>query len=402
MANHTPHGRSLKDALAAIGADEVIALARDLVRIDSTNPPGNEQAVAAAILNRARQAGLQARLEHVSDRRANARVCLEGTRRNSPRLLLCGHLDTVVVGQAPWQRDPFGAEIVDGVLWGRGAVDMKGGLAAMLGALCALKRSGASFPGDVELVALVGEEVDCAGARHFVDMQGMEGAAWIVIGEPTGLRVAVSHKGCVRVRVTSHGISAHAARPELGRNAITEMGKLLVKLSALELPGPAHMLLSPPTVAPTIISGGSAVNVIPDRCELELDVRTVPGQSREEVLRGFRQLFATEFREERSPSVEVVYHRDPVQTPIDDRLITAMRAACRQVLVDVESEVIGLDFFTDGSVLQPQTGVPTVIFGPGDIALMHQVDERVGIADVVRAAHVLTALPFFLWEPGLA
>jgi succinyl-diaminopimelate desuccinylase len=380
--------------LAALDEAEVVGLAQTLIGIDSTNPPGREQRIAEALAAHAAAGGLDVNLVPVSAGRSNVFIRLRGQGSAAGRVAYCGHLDTVVAGASPWQRDPFGAEIVDGLLWGRGAVDMKSGLAAMLGALLAIHRSEVRLNGTVELIALVGEEVDCAGATRLIRTGSMEGVRWLVVGEPTGLDVAIAHKGCVRLRVTTRGTPAHASRPDLGRNAILDMAALLPELGKVDLSAVSHPLLTPATAAVTTVSGGSAVNVVPDCCSAEFDVRVLPGQTAAAVVSQFEERIDAVAA--RNPGlkagVEVFYQRDAVETQEDHPLVVALQETARSVL-GRPARVRAVDFFTDASVLQPPTGIPTVLFGPGDIGLMHQTDERVLVRDIVTASRVFALLP---------
>ena len=271
---------------------------------------------------------------------------------------------------------------------------MKSGLAAMLGALLAIHRSEVQLNGTVELIALAGEEVDCAGATHLMRTGSLEGVQWLVVGEPTGLDVAIAHKGCVRLRVTTRGVPAHASRPDLGRNAILDMAALLPELSRVDLSAVSHPLLTRATAAVTTVSGGSAVNVIPDCCSAEFDIRVLPGQTAAAVVSQFEQQIGAVAA--RTPGlkadVEVFYQRDAVETKEDHPLVIALQETAQSVF-GRPTRLRAVDFFTDASVLQPPTGIPTVLFGPGDIELMHQTDERVLVQDIVAASRVFALLP---------
>lgn len=380
-----------------VDADDVIGLTRRLVRIDSCNPPGREAAVARVLAEVAGRAGLAVHLDEVEPERANVTIRLPGSRADRRTLLYCGHLDTVTVGASGWTRDPLSGDVVDGELWGRGSVDMKGGLAAMLCGLIAASRSRARLGCDVVFAAVVGEEVDCVGSRHYLSAGGMNDVTWMVIGEPTDLQVVIAHKGCTRLRVTVRGVAAHASRPELGVNAIIGMATLLPELASIDVSGPLHPLLSNSTSAPTIVNGGSAVNAIPDSCAVDFDIRTVPGQRASDLVARFKAVLATAARDDPTldTTVELFYDRAPVSTDGGDDLVTAVRDVATSVLGH-SPEVTGVSYFTDASVLQPPTGVPTVVFGPGDITQMHQTDERIDVEKLVDATRVFAALPFAL------
>lgn len=373
-------------------ADEILTVLQRLIRIDSSNPPGQEQAVARACAEQARAWGLRAELQPVGPNRANLLVKLP-EEREGPTLLLCGHLDTVPPGDQPWERAPFGGELEDGVLHGRGAVDMKGGLVAMLAALRELAPQAAQLRGNVRLAALVGEEVDCLGAQRFLAGGGMREVAWLVVGEPSGLDIIVAHRGALWLELTAHGRTAHGSMPSFGINAIDHLIALLGRVRGLDLPATPHPLLPSPTLNVGTIQGGIKPNVVPDRCQATVDLRTLPGQRHDELVDAVLSL-ARELEEE-TPGlrldVRVINDRAPVQTPSDAPLVTAARASVGAVL-QREPAVRGAPYYTDASVLTPPTGVPTIILGPGDERLAHQPNERVPAADVLAAARCYVAL----------
>jgi succinyl-diaminopimelate desuccinylase len=382
----------------AVDRAELVDITQRLVQVDSTNPPGREHNAAMILEGIAQEAGLRVELVTVAEGRSNVTICLPGDGSDPRKLLYCGHLDTVVIGDSPWDHPPFGAAVVEGEIWGRGSVDMKGGIAAMLGALATLNRMGIRRPGDIVLATVVGEEVDCIGSRHLLATGGMADVAWLVVGEPTDLELVTAHKGCLRLRVTACGVAAHASQPELGRNAVLAMTRLLPLLARVDVGGPRHELLSPATSAPTVISGGSAINIVPDRCWVDFDIRTVPGQMDDDLV----ERFTTAIRHFNDAEPDIDVHidvsceRSAVQTPPEAPLVDAFR----NVMASVSGRMCsprGVSFFTDASILQPPTAVPTVLFGPGDTALMHQTNERVRIDDLVLAARVLALAPLALW-----
>ena len=206
---------SLHESLTPDESREVVDLLRDLLRTSSVNPPGNEAGVVGILAARASAWGLTPRIVEVLPGRPNLFVELAGSGER-PALMLNGHSDTVPPGEAPWEHDPFSGELVDGELWGRGAVDMKAGLASMLVAVAAAQRRGWQPKGDVRLAVTVGEEVDCVGARHLRDTGGLDGLGWIVIGEPTNLDVVAAHRGAIWLQIIGHGKTAHGSAPHLG------------------------------------------------------------------------------------------------------------------------------------------------------------------------------------------
>ena len=183
---------------------------------------------------------------------------------------------------------------------------------------------------------MAGEEVDCAGSRHFLRGHGMTGVAAMVVGEPTGLSLVTAHKGCLWIRVTARGAAAHASRPELGRNAVMTMMELLPRLAAFDVSAPAHPLLSEATIVPTTITGGSSVNIIPDACSVEFDVRTLPDQDTGALLDRFHEAVAdfTLRTSGADVAVRVFNDRPPVQTSPTDPLIVAFQQAGQGILGD--------------------------------------------------------------------
>lgn len=372
--------------------EEVIGFLRQLIRIDSSNPPGQEDAVARVCAEQARAWGLRATLEPLAPGRSNLLVSLP-EEREGPTLLLCGHLDTVPPGDQPWERAPFSGDLEDGVLHGRGTVDMKGGLVAMLAALRALAPEAGRLRGNVRLVGLVGEEVDCFGAQRFLASGGMRGVAWLVVGEPTRLDIVVAHRGALWLELTAHGRTAHGSMPSLGVNAIDHLIALLNRVRGLDLTFTPHPFLPAPTLNVGTIHGGIKPNVVPDRCQATVDLRTLPGQRHDEIVDAVLGL-ARDLEEE-TPGLRLEVHvlndRAPVQTPADAPLVAAARESVAAVL-QREPEVRGAAYYTDASVLTPPTGVPTIILGPGDDRLAHQPNERVAAAEVLAAARCYTAL----------
>lgn len=365
-------------------AAEAVAFLQTMVRLVSVNPPGDEEAIARLIADRFE--GLPncvVELVHLAEGRANVELTLKANRPELPALLLTGHLDTVAPGDlANWHHDPFAAELVDGKIYGRGASDMKGGVAAMLVALEALSQEKAELKADVIFLGTVGEEVDSAGARHFFDRGRMEGVGAVVVGEPTACDLVPAHKGALWLRLSTRGRTAHGSTPDLGVNAIGHMFKLIEQLEEnLELAAPLHPLLKPPTMALTTIGGGVQTNVIPDHSQATLDIRTVPGLEHEAVLKKVNQVI--ERLSQKIPNfsaeVEVLNDRPPVSTPPQAELMQLATEVYREVTNGREPKMRAANYYTDASALSVAGQIPTLIYGPGDDRLAHQPDEFVPV-----------------------
>ena len=378
-------------SLTAEEEREVVELTRELVRIRSVNPPGAEAAVVALLARRVEAWGLEDRLDSVAEGRPNLIVRVPGTGER-PALLLSGHTDTVPPGEAPWDHDPFSGELVDGAIWGRGTVDMKAGVAAMLAAMAALARRGRRPRGELRFVGTVDEEVSCLGARHLLRTGGLDGVGWIVIGEPTNLDVVPAHRGAIWLELVAHGKTAHGSMPHLGVNAILHLAELLRWLVERRFPYTPHPLLAPPTINVGTIAGGVKTNVVPDRCVATVDLRTVPGQDHAAIVEEVRDLAAELVSTAPGLRIDVNVGNDmpPLETPADHPLVQTTQAAVAEAL-GVSPPIRGAPYYTDGGVWIG-TGIPIVIFGPGDDRLAHQPNERVEAIQVGQAVRAYLAL----------
>jgi succinyl-diaminopimelate desuccinylase len=378
--------------------NEVTALAQRLVRAPSENPPGEEANAADVLADQARTWGLHVVTHEVAENRVNVVVRLPG-KGSAPSLVYCGHLDTVPVGaRREWTEDPLGGAIREGHLWGRGAVDMKGGLAAMLTALGLLRIEGTALPGDLVLCAVVGEEVDCAGSRHLDRTDVLDDAGWLVVGEPTDLDLVIAHKGAVRVELVAHGRAAHGAAPESGVNAVDAMARLIADLRVFPSGARSHRLLGSPTASVNLIEGGTAVNVVPDFCRAVVDVRVVSENDTETLLASIEasKERVTATMPEIDIRARILHSRAPVSIPVDHPLVRASQEAASKALGG-HRPTRGVSYFSDASILSPARNLPTILFGPGEEALMHKVNERVSISALHKATRFLAVLPGVLY-----
>jgi succinyl-diaminopimelate desuccinylase len=273
----------------------------------------------------------------------------------------------------------------------------------MVVGMSTLARAGVRPPGDVHLLATVGEEVDCAGARAARDSGATEGVGNLVIAEPTDLDLVVAHKGALFLEFVTEGRAAHGAMPEQGVNAITHMMALLDRLGALDLGGAAHPLLGSATLSIGTVHGGSVVNIVPDRCSAQVDVRTVPGIDHAVLLARIEGVIA-ELRATRPGFAAHVRATGDYPAGGTDTGAPLGRAA-GSVLEGVlgrPPRVSGVSYFSDGSILQPGADLPTLLFGPGDPNLAHQTDERVHVAALERAAEFYALLPSAIVDAAAA
>ena len=370
--------------------DPAIALLRDLVAIDSVNPslvPGarGEADAASAVAAHMRQLGLDVHVEEAAAGRPNVVGVLNGRERGRT-LLFCGHLDTVGVEGMTAPFDPVERA---GRVYGRGSQDMKSGVAAMIDAARVAQARG-FHKGRLIIAAVVDEEYASIGADALVTTWTADGA---VVTEPTDLRIGVGHKGFAWASIETRGRAAHGSRPLEGRDAIVRMGRVLARLESLDRAlqaRPPHPLLGTGSLHASIIEGGRELSSYPDRCRLQLERRTIPGEAAD-VLSQEIDLVLEQLRgadPEFDASSTLMFSRPPYEMPPGHDLPPALRAAAASV--GIETATTGMTFWTDAAVLGG-AGIPSVLFGPGGAGL-HSVEEYVTIADVVSCRDALAAL----------
>lgn len=370
---------------------ELISLLQSLLRLDTTNPPANEEPAARLIADWARRWGMEAEVTPVADNRANVIVTVRGS-GNRPALLFNGHTDVVPPGDG-WTRDPFGGEVSNGKIYGRGSADMKGGVTAMLEAMRVVAQAGILLQGDLVLLGTAGEEVDHIGAYRFLKHEVAAKVGAVVISEPTSMDLVIAHRGAMWVKLTTYGKSAHGSTPHLGVNAIVHMSHALQRLERHRFAFTPHPLLVPPTLNVGVIRGGTKENVVADRCEVELDIRIVPSQTPQSVLDELHGLLSEvqkeipDFRYE----LQLLQAQPAVETSPEHPLIqTAQRITRAMGKEDVTPR--SAPYYTDGSVLQPHLKVPVLICGPGDSAQAHVPDEHVSVERLMQAAEFYAQL----------
>ncbi len=371
--------------------EPVIQLLRDLVAINSVNPtlvPGapGERAIADLIAADMRRSGLDVVADSVVPGRPNVVGVLEG-RRKGRTLMLCGHTDTVgVSGMA----DPFTPVERNGRLYGRGAQDMKGGVAAMMSAAATIAARGGLDAGRLIVAAVVDEEHSSIGADALVKAWRADAA---VVTEPTDLEIAVGHKGFAWVEIVVEGKAAHGSRPADGQDAILRLGRVLVRLEALDAAlqaRPAHPLVGTGSLHASIIHGGHELSSYPDRASLQMERRTLPSESEDTALAEVETILQAlvqddpTFRGHATP----MFSRPAYEVPRDHELPRALTAALTRA--GGTARITGASFWTDAAVLG-HAGIPSILFGPGGAGL-HSTEEYVNVADVVMCRDALVEL----------
>jgi acetylornithine deacetylase len=372
-----------------IDRQEVITLLSDLVRIPSVNPRisggAGEEEIARYLAERLRALGLTPTVIEVHPRRPNVLVTLRG-KSGGPHLLFEAHTDTVSPSHG--QQEPFTPRLEGDRLYGRGSCDTKASVAAMFLALAStLTRQ--ERPSSVTVAFTMGEELGHDGAKHLM-ASGFR-ADGAVIGEPTGLDVVAAHKGAIRWKMVTRGRSAHSSNPEKGCNAIVKMASVIRALEERLLPQLGerrHPLLGPATLCVGRIEGGLQVNIVPDLCAIDLDWRTLPGETWEGARRALEAALAPALAED--PDLQLTIE-EPYQafagmeTPPEAPIVRLAQEAVRRI--DGEHPVRGVAYGTDAAEYSA-AGLPCIVLGPGSIEQAHTSSEYVEIQQVVKAASI--------------
>ena len=375
--------------------DPVITLLSELVRIPShPGVPRQEFGVAASLAEFLTQRGVASRLIEVRDGRPNLIARIDSG-RPGPHLVLCGHTDTV-----PLNRDEpgvgFSGAVVAGALCGRGAADMKGALAAMAAALVALQAGSSLAAGQVTFAAVIDEEMESLGAEALI-ASGLR-AEGAIVGEPTGNRLALGHKGLEWLEIAFAGRAAHGGTPEAGVNAINAAAHFVALVEqrlAPTLSARSHPLLGPPTINCGTIVGGDQPSTVAGHCLLRVDRRSVPGESFASVCGELRALMDEVARSRPGLTCELrrmpggmatLEHLPSVIDPAHP-LAAAARAACASVTGTAPRDD-AFPAWTDAGLLANFASIPCVICGPGDLSVAHTPWESVPVAQVVEAGAI--------------
>jgi succinyl-diaminopimelate desuccinylase len=390
------------ELLAALNPSRVVDVAARLIGIEGHEGcPQAERDVADAYAQLLADAGAEVTLQPVEGDRRNVIARVRGGTRGGPVLMFNGHLDTVPPYGMP---DALTPTVRDDCLYGRGAVDMKGALAAMAEAVRILADPAVALEGELVLTAVAGEENGSPGMLALT-ADGLSDAGitadFAIVGEPTGLHVAVAHKGQVWIGVDFAGRAAHGSVPQAGINAVQHASRFVGLVERELTPALAkrrHPLLGAPTINVGVIAGGDRPPMVPASCHVGLDRRLVPGETPAQALDEIRQLVARLRADDPDVSAQVgelpetaAFPHLPLECPdglpaVRNLCAIAGRRAGSQS--SGAAEPVGAQFWTDGALLAARTRTPTVVCGPGDIAQAHSHTEHVELDQLRRAADI--------------
>ncbi|MGC8558823.1 MAG: M20 family metallopeptidase [Nitrososphaeria archaeon] len=361
----------------------VTEILKMLVSTPSINPfDGNgegERVVAGKVEKLLREAGFDVKEQEVINGRYNV-IGTIGDSKKCRRLLFNGHMDTVDV--RGMTEDPFSAAVDEqGFLHGRGSVDMKGGLAAMLAAAVSLAGVN-ELNGELTVAAVVDEEYLGRGTQELVKLFSASGG---VVGEPTALKIGIAHKGVARYTVNIRGKAAHGSSPENGIDAIAETCKFISEIYRIRFKN-EHQLLGKPVIHTSMINGGSEWSTIPGNCTLWVERRTIPGETDADIINEALDMVQNVKRNDAHFSAEIKLwkHFPPMEVSREDKIVKNLLSSLDGF---AEPEITGLPYWTDAATMN-MAGIPTVVFGPGNISFAHSDLEKVSIDEVHLASLV--------------
>jgi succinyl-diaminopimelate desuccinylase len=355
-------------------------LLRKLIQAESTAEKG-ELAVAEIILQELGRSGIDAQIDSWGRNRANLIAHIESAGHRGALLFGC-HLDVVPPGEAQWEYPAFEGVEGGGKIYGRGSADMKGGIVAILTSIRQIVEAETKLEGDIILIAAAGEETDSCGAKRFISnyKDKLPSLAGVVIPEPTDFEIVTAHRGILWLQIITKGKAAHGSTPQLGVNAITSMKAVLDELENYKIVFEPHKLLGGCSMSINTIVAGKAMNVVPDKCSIGIDIRTVPGQRHKSVIEDFQKIFAKLKQKDPQFDAEVCIVREVGALETDNEC-GFVKKFCSAVGIG-GTKAVG--FTTDGPHFA-SLGAPVVIFGPGKSEVCHKPDEYIEISDIKKA-----------------
>ena len=361
------------------------ALTRELLALNTINPPGMERACARRLGAILEEAGYEVEYHEFAEARTSL-VARIGN-GDTPPICFTGHIDTVPLGAAPWSHDAFAGDIDGDRVYGRGSTDMKSGIASFIAAAVELAPRAARSPG-VMLVITAGEEIGCEGAKYLADQSLLEPAGAMVIAEPTANYPYVGHKGLAWFEIETHGKTAHGSMPEVGDNAIVKMARVIDDLQGFRFPVDSHPVMGKPTLNIGTIRGGLNTNSVPDEARITVDTRTVPGIDHVQLCKSLEALVAPRGASVRKIVDTAALYTEP-QTEWVQRVFEASAA-----FAGGRPAAKTITFSTDGADLKRAFGgaIPAVVLGPGEPTLAHQTDEWCSMRRIDESVELFRAL----------
>lgn len=362
-----------------------VTLTTELIRFPSLNPPGLEADIVAYLGDLLREAGFSVAQSAFAEGRPSIVATIQGS-EDLDALVFAGHIDVVPLGETPWSHPPFEGTIVDGRLYGRGASDMKSGVAAYVAAAVNQARKDKAFRRSMTLVIVSGEETGCEGSFHLAREGLLGDAGFMVVAEPSSNLPVIAHKGSLRLSVTARGRTAHSSMPWVGDNAVSKIARFIRACNLHRFDIPDHPLLGAPSASVTTVTGGMNINSVPDAAGFTVDIRTLPDQNHAEVVSELQALWGDD------AEIEVITNFKGFSTEPDDPALEPLMGIL-ETRLGARPTPTGEPYFTDASALVPAYGnVPTVVLGPGLSEQCHRTDEYCEVQSIRDCADIYDAL----------
>ncbi|MHA1869013.1 MAG: M20 family metallopeptidase [Candidatus Heimdallarchaeaceae archaeon] len=367
-----------------ITEEDVIPILKKLIAIKTENPPGKTIEAVRYLSNLFTEAGIRNRIQEYDNEKANL-IVEYGEEEKT--IILTGHLDTVPAGdENRWEFPPFSGEEKEGRIYGRGATDMKGAVAAFVAILLKLKENNIKLNRKIIFLGTSDEEIGMDGAVEVRKTGIMKGCEFILIGEPTELQLGIAEKGTLWFKVIVEGKSAHGSTPELGVSAIEAAAKLIFQLKNA-VPDFEHKILGKSTINIGKIKGGTLINVVPEYCEFECDLRLVADNLREETKEKIAERLKRFNAEEKAKAhIEMIHEITAIELKEKTSFFKTLVEKVNQL---GKEKIIGLNYGTDGAMLVPEFDTPFVIFGPGKLNQLHVTNEYTEKEEVIKYSNLV-------------
>lgn len=382
-----PPSGAASAARAAVDTGRCVDLAAALIQCDTRNPPGDETSIIALLSDAMRGLGATVEVFEPAPGRPSLLARYGRGDGSRPVLLVNGHTDVVAVDESEWSVPPFAGVVRDGNLIGRGACDMKGGIAAAIEGLRACMDARVDLGADVVFHLVADEETGGRFGTAALLAAGRIAADAAVVPEPSELGVCIAERGVLLARIEVTGRAGHGSDPAAARSAVADAARVAQALHLHGFGDPPHPLLGSPTCNVGVIRGGTAPNIVAGRCELEVDRRVLPGQTREQAVESLRRVIdglGVEYE------VQVLGFAEASELSADDPFVEHMRTVCGGE--DGPAPLRGLYLGTDARFLRNQLGIPTVVYGPGSMTVAHSAGELVPVAELGIAARSFATL----------
>ena len=373
--------------------NKALDLLKEIIEIPTINGVSNESALAKNLQDYFEKYGVESKIQVVDDLRSNIIAEIEGLDSKS-MVIWNGHIDTVPYGDiAKWKTDPSKAVILEDKLFARGASDMKSGLAAMVYSICYMKKKGVIPPITIKFIGTCDEEKNGAGATKIMEANELGSPLAIIIGEPTDCNIGIAQKGCLWIKLDIQGKTSHAANPKEGINAI-DYGFSIYRELKKYIEVFSHPLLGNSTVEMTKCSGGVANNMVPDKCEIIMDVRIAPDLSSVQVVNKLIEICnkkENDLDNNLRCSFEILNERIQISTRADNPWTLLVEKTIKEY--EFNPKMIGINCFTDASIMvKDNKQIPVILFGPGTPSMAHKPNEYVLLTNYYKTIDILKKL----------